>query len=152
MPMATNPTNPTKFDNIFHLIEVLKDKDFSKLEITISEQVCEDNACMEPECQILGDLTKLVVFETFYNKPEMEFQISDKNILVVENFQSIPNSCGTTKMKIGNSEILIGICEESGVAKAKFDVSIDGVLHAGKEFIIVSDSSKYTNTVCLDNG
>lgn len=89
-----------------------------------------------------------VTFNSFSDKPVVEFDCADKSVLVVEDFAVIPNSCTTTKVKIGDKELLIGVCEENGNAIARFDVSINNKLYTNKKFVLSTDKSA-KNTISL---
>lgn len=93
-----------------------------------------------------------VTFTSFSDNPEMLFEVASESVLVVDQFDSIPNACSTTKLVLKDREVTIGVCEsENGDAYAKFNVVVNGKAYFGKTFKIVSDSTKYKNTIRIDD-
>lgn len=147
-----------KFDSLESLIKhvfglnvPIQELDFEINSIVMpTNQPCDGNQ----ECPIQSpqEPTNVkVAFNSFSNKPVMEFELADKSVLVVEEFSMIPNSCTTTKVKVSDREILIGVCEVDGVATAKFDVSIDGNVHLKNKSFILSTNPSDKNTISLND-
>lgn len=92
-----------------------------------------------------------VKFTSFYDNPELLFEAGDESVLLVEEYNSMPNSCSTTSIIVGDREILIGVCEDcGGQAMSKFDIIVDGKSYFGKSFRIETDKTKYKNTIALN--
>ena len=150
------------FQNIFELMDYLRDKDLNKLNFEISnikpQATTSDEPASEPETILteppvdVVDTVKEMVevsFKSFSDNPIMEFSRGSESVLVVEDFEHIPNSCSTSKVTLGNRVMTIGICESDGHMTTAFDVIVDGVLHANKQFTLVTDKSKYKNTISV---
>lgn len=113
---------------------------------------CTTDSVCATEPQLDQPSTVKVAFNSFSDKPVIEFERADASVLVVEEFDVIPNSCTTTKVKIADREILIGVCEETdGTAVAKFDVMVNGKLYTNKKFILTADGKNYKNTISIDD-
>lgn len=144
-----------KFNSYDELLNFLKDKDLPSLEFTIDNiSGCDNGECPidEPSTVDAGPKKVGVLFNSFSDKPVVEFESGDDSYMVVNEFYHIANACSTTKVMVCGRELTIGVCEDAnGFPIAKFDVVIDGKLHAGKEFKLVTDSEKYKNTIKLDD-
>ena len=146
-----------KFNTFDELIGFLYGKDLSKLEFDIkdtSECAIGDGSCTVPDPRAVvpqQPSTVGVTFNSLASKPVLEFETADKSYLVVSEFEHIPNTCSTTKIELAGSELMLGVCEnEDGLPVAKFDVIINEKLYSSKEFILVTDSQKYKNTISID--
>lgn len=153
-----------KFNTYDELLNYLRDKELPSLTFEITTDVTQ-SSCPTGDCD-LGPKPTVppaisepmvpniveVAFVTFHNKPIMEFEKANESLLVVESFEHIPNACSTTLINIAGREILTGVCEgEDGCAYTRFDVMIDGKLHSGKKFRIVTDPVKYKNTINVND-
>lgn len=133
-----------KFNSFDELIDFLHGKDFSLLDFNITDaSACTD--CDDTETKVDNPEstdTIDVTFNSFSDSPVVEFHSGDASILVVEDFEHIPNTCSTTKINICGREVTMGICENAdGLPVAKFDVSINGKLYTSKEFTLVTDKT-----------
>lgn len=149
-----------KFNSFDELIAYLYGKDLKTLNFEITE---EPQACNLPGgCSTRADASVPVVpvapqkvgvtFNSFSDKPVVEFAVGERSYMLVEEFEHIPNTCSTTKVRVAGRELTVGVCEsDDGLPVAKFDVIIDGKLYCGKRFALVTDASKYTNTVNIND-
>lgn len=76
-----------------------------------------------------------------HDKPVLEFEKSDEDILVVQKCDNIPNSCSASKVTILDRELILFVCEENGKKKASIDVEINGNI-IRKHFLLETDQSK----------
>ncbi len=154
-----------KFTTYDELIKFLAGKELSGLNFEITDAPQDAPPCMSGDCStnlavqppagivqptVIESID--VVFSSFHDKPTITFDKANESILLVEEFHHIPNTCSTTVINLGGRELTIGVCErEDGCPVAKFDVIIEGKLYAGKEFKVVSDATKYKNTISLND-
>lgn len=146
-----------KFNSFDELISYLYGKDLSALEFEIHDnsEKCNGECPMddsEAETPATQTVTTVpVTFNSLSDKPVIEFVIGAQSTLLVDAFEHIPNTCSTTKVNIFGRELTIGVCEnDDGLPVAKFDVIVDGKVIGIKEFVLVTEADKYTNTICLD--
>lgn len=145
-----------KFNSFDELIAYLHGKDLKTLnfEITQDRQTCEppgENVLSIPTAAI-GPQMIGVTFNSLSDKPVVEFALGERSYMLVEEFEHIPDTCSTTKVCVAGRELTIGVCEsEDGLPVAKFDVIIDGKFYCGKRFALVTDATKYTNTVSIND-
>ena len=139
------------------IVEALNDlRQYESLKLIMSGQF-DAPATPPPETNIdseqeLAAESVKVAFNSLHDSPTILFETGAESVLVVQEFERIPNTCSTTLLKIDNRELLIGVCEdENGCATAKFDVIIDGKLYGAKKFKIVSDNTIYKNTINLND-
>lgn len=154
-----------KFNSYDELINFLSGKQLSALNFEITDDQQTTQPCISGDCSTdlavqppTGIVSPTVVesidviFNSFHDKPAISFEKGDDTVLVVEEFHHIPNTCSTTVINLDGRELTIGVCErEDGCPVAKFDVIIEGKLYAGKQFKVVSDATKYKNTISLDD-
>ena len=150
-----------KFNSFDELIAYLHGKDLKTLNFEITEdgQSCElPGGCAATNNDVavpvvpVGPQNIGVTFNSFSDKPVVEFALGERSYMLVEEFEHIPNTCSTTKVCVAGRELTIGVCEsEDGLPVAKFDVIIDGKLYCGKQFALVTDATKYTNTVSVND-
>lgn len=143
-----------KFNSFDELINFLHGKDLSALEFNITGLEPVDGECTG-DCEVGADGTEdpsvvPVSFASFSDKPVMEFETGEVSTMLVESFEHIPGTCSTTKINLFGREVTIGVCENTdGLPVAKFDVIIEGKMHSSKEFILVTDATKFKNTITL---
>jgi hypothetical protein len=143
-----------KFNNFDELITFLHGKDFSTLNFEITN--INDNSIVDAGVPVVADLISnpenvKVTFNSFSDKPELDFTLGESSMLLVNEFHHVPNTCSVTKVTLAGRELTVGVCESNdGLPKTKFDVMIDGKLYGGKEFILVTDAAKYKNTINLN--
>jgi hypothetical protein len=152
-----------KFNSYDELIAFLNGKTLSSLDFEIKDvqptdpatpaEVCPGGCDVELAPAVLvAEGSVSVIFTSFSDNPEMLFEVANESVLVVDEFNSIPNACSTTKLLLKDREVTIGICESAdGDAYARFNVTVNGKSYSGKTFKIVSDSTKYKNTISLDD-
>lgn len=148
-----------KFNSFDELIGYLYGKDLKTLNFDITEDTqscpvsgdCDQSQVIVPVVPVQPQKVG-VTFNSFSGKPVVEFAVGDRSYMLVEEFEHIPNTCSTTKVCLAGRELTIGVCEsEDGLPIAKFDVIIDGKRYGGKQFALVTDASKYANTINLDD-
>ena len=154
-----------KFNTYDELIKFLAGKELPALNFEITDDQQVTPPCASGDCSAdlavqpaPGMVTPTVVesidvvFNSFHDKPSIAFEKGEDSILVVEEFHHIPNTCSTTVINLDGRELTIGVCErEDGCPVAKFDVIIEGKMYAGKQFKVVSDATKYKNTISLND-
>ena len=139
-----------KFNNYDELINYLKDKNLENLEFEITDTVPDtvqpDVAC-DGDCDVGATVpAKIeeyvnVQIKTFYDSPTMTFKSGDKNILVVESLNHIPNTCSTSEVSIGDRKILTSICEdEAGIPYIELFVEHNGNYNKKKFSLYTKDS------------
>lgn len=151
-----------KFNTYDELIKYLKDKDLATLEFDIidADPISSNTISTEPSsilppqptATLIVATEAMVKFTSFFESPEFSFDVGDESIMLVDAYTSIPNSCSTTRVNIGDRELLIGVCEDSsGQATAKFDIVANGKPYFCKKFRIETDTAKYKNTISLND-
>lgn len=157
-----------KFNTYDELIKYLRDKDLALLEFDIKDvapaadgqvvSVATDPATpppmtTAPSTTLMMSTEALAVkFTSFFESPEILFDTGDESVLLVEEYNSIPNSCSTTRVNIGDRELFVGVCEDcNGQAISRFDIVVDGKSYFGKKFRIETDATKYKNTISLND-
>lgn len=149
------------FNTYDELLTYLKDKNLPDLEFNISvvsnvnnfDNETSSTLDSEPCNDIVTpDSTGNIVairFESFSDKPTIEFVKGDKNLLVIEDYEHVPNSCSTSSISIGGRELLTRICENNdGLPVSNFDVIINGVFYPQQQFILTTDKTQ-ENTINL---
>ena len=151
-----------KFNTYDELLNYLKDKPLPSLEFTIDEVESElpvDGEC-DGECSadpmtpaVSDEPTEIVTVEidSFYDKPVMEFASGTRNIMIVDSFTHIPNSCSTTSLTVLGRSVTTCICEnDAGIPVAKFDIIIDGK-YTQREFeLYTCEATGVKNTIIIN--
>lgn len=123
-----------KFSNFDELIKYLKDEDLyiSDLEFTKSEQKkgkpkegsegsdSQKNRENNKEERGVKESTigeYKAKIKSFSDNPEIPLELSNENIIYVNEFTSIPNSCHMGKIRLLNREVYAGICNEDDNSK-----------------------------------
>jgi len=81
--------------------------------------------------------------KSFYGDPEIPLVESNENILYVNEFTSIPNSCHMGKINILDREVYAGICSESDDSKIDLVVEYED---ASGEAKIIRETFKLKTT------
>jgi len=72
------------------------------------------------------------------NAPKVKAKITDveQNILFVESFDVIPNSCGTGKICFANRTMFMNMCEMDGECHISLNLDIDGKSLYNEPFLV----------------
>lgn len=151
-----------KFNTYDDLLNYLKDKSLPALEFTIDQvegELPADGDC-DGDCSVdpvnvvdVDEPTEIVAVEidSFYDKPVMEFVTGNRNIMIVDSFTHIPNSCSTTSLTVLGRSVTTCICEnDAGIPVAKFDIIIDGK-YTQREFeLYTCEATGVQNTIIIN--
>jgi hypothetical protein len=94
-----------------------------------------------------------IKLKDFHDKPVFEYTSGDKNLLIVEDFEYIENSCMMGKIRFKDRTIYSGICNEDGQTKVTMNVEkSDGSTESiNFELSKSSDSETITEGIVLSN-
>ena len=100
-----------RFETIEQLVEYISENNIDITTLTITENII-------PE-------TVKIQFDSFSNNSLHEAVVADDNILLVDDYSILENSCGTTKIQMDGKNIWMNVCNMDGVSKAMLDVTIN---------------------------
>ena len=83
-----------------------------------------------------------VKINSFYDKPVVEATLGDENILFVESYDALSNSCGSGKVTLLGRTITTNLCEMDNVAHITLAIDMLGNVNYNVDFKILPLSEK----------
>lgn len=149
-----------KLDSLDQLVEFLNYKGLriSDLDFSIDKnvpQVEETKDKTVSQCQISESsipVTKAKI-TSLQGSPAVMLRESDKDVIFVKDFESIPNSCHMGKINMLDRELYAGICTEGDESKISLSVSYysgDSLVETTRQFKIVKIQENQEEQILLN--
>lgn len=74
----------------------------------------------------LAPTHKDVTINSLSDTPTIQFEVSDRNCIAVDDFEFIDGTCATQNVTLMGRTILMNICDDGDGATIKLDIEIDG--------------------------
>lgn len=124
----------------------MKKLKFETLE-ELTTYICENElnvkdiiVCLEEDHEQINEELKLDNFDikllSFNDNSILFEKIGEENILFVEDFEYIENSCSTARIKLNEKIIWLNVCDAEGASKVNLDVAINEKNFYNVPFII----------------
>lgn len=151
-----------KLDSLDQLVEFLNykglrisDLDFSidKSTATRIEERTErprTRSCVVSESAVPVTKAKITNLQ---GNPDVMLKESDKDVIFVKDFESIPNSCHMGKINILDRELYAGICTEGDESKISLSVAYysgDSLVETTRQFKIVKIQENQEEQILLN--
>lgn len=147
-----------KFETLDALVAFLHENDVQIADLEIS---CGAATPDEPAEEVTTDVdaetvatesatgSDVVVLEFLSNRPEFvidatlnESKASETNVLVVDDFDTMENVCGTGKISIDSATVWVNMCVVEGQATAYLPITINGEYRNNVPFSLVKGNSQ----------
>lgn len=135
-----------KFESIYCFFKYLIDNniDLCKMDVELTP-IDEDDSPSIVEAPLNGELK--IFLEDLTDNPQINYKISNENILYVEDCAMRPFSCGTISIKLfGHDLLLNGCCKDENDIKTSLNIKINENSIKNVDFSVKKDI-KLANTL-----
>lgn len=111
-----------------------EDAEEGSTEVTKAEKLSSESV----NCDVDVSASSNALVESFTEKTSLPVKLTEnnENYLYVENYEAVPNACGTGKLHFDDRIVHMNMCEEGDEAKVELTITLDESTYYSVPFIL----------------